>query len=106
VTYEDAITFVMGIRPRLAVADADRHARQLLAMWERSKVTLPDGKVDWARVVLADEEVMSFLRAGKKIQAIKEVRCAHNLTLKEAKDAVEDPRVWTSDIQRAWEAQR
>ena len=37
---------------------------------------------------------MEFVREGKKIQAIKELRTITNVGLKEAKEAVEHSSVW------------
>jgi ribosomal protein L7/L12 len=42
---------------------------------------------------LSSDVVLNWLRDGKKINAIKEVRALTTCGLREAKDAVEDPRV-------------
>lgn len=48
------------------------------------------------KVALNNFAVMTNVRESKKIQAIKELRTATSCGLKEAKDAVDDNRVWGS----------
>lgn len=45
------------------------------------------------RTALCDDFIIECLQAGKKIQAIKELRSMTGCGLREAKDAVEDARV-------------
>lgn len=45
---------------------------------------------------LSSPEVMVNVREGKKIDAIRAIRTLVRCSLKEAKDAIEDPRVWNS----------
>ena len=52
----------------------------------RSRYITPEEKK------IADEQVLSFLMAGKKIKAIKLYREFYSVSLKEAKDAVESIR--------------
>ncbi len=61
----------------------------------RDPLLPPDYSTHEARVMaaLGSPEVIAFLNAGKKINAIKELRSITLCGLKEAKDAVEDSRV-------------
>lgn len=52
-----------------------------------------DGRV---LAALSDPEVMEHMRNGKKINAIKRLRAVGNLSLKDAKEAVEDTRVYSA----------
>jgi hypothetical protein len=78
-----------------------------------NEVTSPDGKAVWDGTswkfdhnylvfrALASNDVVDYLKEGKKIQAIKELRALTYCGLKEAKDALEAPEVW-----RYWELSR
>jgi len=78
----------------LALAPFIANARDLLAatdaVMQQTEQTTHDLLVGRA---LGSTEVIQFLRDGKKIAAIKELRTITSCGLKEAKDAVEDYRV-------------
>ena len=62
----------------------------------RAKLTGTTIHEQLVQVALKNFMVMTNVRESKKIQAIKELRTATSCGLKEAKDAVEDSRVWGS----------
>lgn len=87
--YEAALGFVISIRPRLAVEDADAAARRLLDLVNPDPLAAALAAGDLVKVALLSPEVMDAVRADKKILAIKELRTITGGHLKECKEAVE-----------------
>ena len=93
VTYEAAMAYVISLRPRLAVEDADAAARRLLELVNPDPLKAAIESQDFTKVALLSPAVMDCIRADEKIRGIKEVRAMTGWGLKEAKDAVETPEV-------------
>lgn len=102
IDYETALGFVISLRPRMAVEDADAAARRLMTIGDPVLGAL-DSK-DFGSVALMSPLVMDAVRADKKILAVKELRgliMRHHgphapnggSWLREAKEAVEERRV-------------
>ena len=78
-------------------------------------ITSPDGKATWdwtynrwnfqheslVDVALSNDTIMTAMKEGKKINAIKELRTVARCGLKEAKEACEDSRV-TARLSDPW----
>lgn len=64
-----------------------------LADWERELLTGQTNHDNLVNTALSSKVVMDFMREGKKINAIKELRVVTGCSLKEGKNAVEDWRV-------------
>lgn len=88
-TYEQAVAFVISLRPRMAVEDADAAARRLLSLVSPDPLAAALASGDLVQVALHSPAVMDFIRADKKIQAVKELRIISGTGLREAKEAVE-----------------
>jgi hypothetical protein len=54
---------------------------------------------DWTLVAMQLPSVMAAVKDARKVQAIRELRIATGLGLIEAKNTIEDPRIWTPDIE-------
>lgn len=98
--YETALGFVISLRPRMAVTDADEAARRLLDAVNPNQLMDAIKERDWPSVALLSDSVMHELRAGRKIHAIKGLRQimlehygSDVASLKDAKDAVESRAV-------------
>lgn len=91
--FEAALAFVISLRPRMAVEDADAAARRLLTLVKPDPLQLALAAGDLTQVALLSPVVMDAIRSDKKILAIKELRTITGCHLKEAKEAVEVPEV-------------
>lgn len=75
------------------VSDLLKATDSVLALTEIERIKAPYSHDDLVRIAMGSPTVMEHCHAGKKINAIKELRTITYCGLKEAKDAVEDPRV-------------
>lgn len=80
---EDVLRIIAEHAPSLAL-------ERSIALAEALAPLIP-GLTEHDRLV---DGVMQEVRCGRKIHAIKELRASTGCGLREAKDAVEDPRVW------------
>ena len=64
-----------------------------LPEWERDLLTGRSDQEALTQAALRDPEAMREMRENKKINAIKRLRYLTSCGLKEAKDAIEDPRI-------------
>lgn len=76
-----------------AVIEAVDRVDEPLADWERDLLEGPMSHEERVGEVIKNPNILGFMLAGKKINAIKELRAATDATLLEAKNAVEDERV-------------